>query len=570
MFKRLNSLAFVVLLLGPATGAWSLTVGPGQTVTITDAQSDTYLMVQTGGTLIIESGGSLTITTSGDNDCSINGGEMIVNGGAFLVTGAGRFNLGQGAGGTITMNDGTFTVEGDWKFCDSAGGQSRLYLDGGTVHADNIELRGERDGKIVISDGILRLDDTSGENQDPHDWVEDEYLEPAEGYDDIVIEDVGGYTEVSAVKYPPTAQFEASSSGALESVWFATLTVNLSKAQAETVMVDYAVTGGTADGNWVDYAIDPSPLTFYPYQMSKMINILITTDGFDEEDETIEVTLTGVSGGEVILGDTVQHTYTIIDLRPKVSFSSGSSSGGESVTPAYIEVGLSWPTDETVTVDYMVTGGTAEGNGVDYTLLGDGTLTFDPCETLEYISIAIVDDPCEEIPETIELTLSNPTGNARLGDGTEHTFTITEQLLLLRGAFYFRADSDPSARIGPHPDIMVRLGDSNDKLIFRRDKGYLPVWYTDDSGEEDLPVEIVRVNCENTINPFSRVSIIETNPARAIVHWRYAPDCSNIGVTGWVDEYFTVYPDGVCMRTVKDAAGTNFAQWQAATPDIYG
>jgi hypothetical protein len=119
---------------------------------------------------------------------------------------------------------------------------------------------------------------------------------------------------------------------------------------------------------------------------------------------------------------------------------------------------------------------------------------------------------------------------------------------------------------------MVRLGDGDDKLIFRRDKGYLPVWYTEGSPEEDFSVEITRSNCENTVNPYSRVSIIETNLARAIVHWRYARDCSNIGTTGtgWVDEYFTVYPDGVCMRTVKNAAGTTFAQWEAGTPDIYG
>ncbi|MHC4387167.1 MAG: hypothetical protein ACYSX1_01010 [Planctomycetota bacterium] len=139
----------------------------------------------------------------------------------------------------------------------------------------------------------------------------------------------------------------------------------------------------------------------------------------------------------------------------------------------------------------------------------------------------------------------------------------------LKGAFYFRADSDSSARVGPYPDVMVRLSDTDDKLIFRRNKGYLPVWYTESSGEEDLPVQITRTNCENTVNPYSRVAIIETNPARAIVHWRYARNCNSIGITAWVDEHFTVYPDGVCMRAVKDSASTTFAQWLAAAPDIY-
>jgi hypothetical protein len=139
----------------------------------------------------------------------------------------------------------------------------------------------------------------------------------------------------------------------------------------------------------------------------------------------------------------------------------------------------------------------------------------------------------------------------------------------LKGAFYFRADSDPGARVGPHPDVMVRLGDANDKLIFRRDRGYLPVWYTDLLGDEGLTERLSRSGCDNVVNEYSRVRIIETSGARAIVHWRYLRNCSSVVMTGWIDEYFTVYPDGLCMRTVKDAAGTTYSQWQSGTPDIY-
>ncbi|MHC4864341.1 MAG: hypothetical protein ACYTEX_09670 [Planctomycetota bacterium] len=139
----------------------------------------------------------------------------------------------------------------------------------------------------------------------------------------------------------------------------------------------------------------------------------------------------------------------------------------------------------------------------------------------------------------------------------------------LKGAFCFRADSDPTARVGPHPDVMVRLGDANDKLIFRRDRGYLPVWYTDLYGDQGLTERVSRSGCDNVVNEYSRVRIIETGCARAIVHWRYARNCSSIGPTAWVDEYFTVYPDGLCMRTVKNAAATTYAQWQSNTPDIY-
>ncbi|MHC4343295.1 MAG: Calx-beta domain-containing protein [Planctomycetota bacterium] len=159
--------------------------------------------------------------------------------------------------------------------------------------------------------------------------------------------------------------------------------------------------------------------------------------------------------------------------------------------------------------------------------------------------------------------------NATAFSGEASATTNAESAAKLRGAFHFRADSDPSARVGPHPDIMVRLGVGDDKLIFRRDQGYLPVWYTTSIGEQVLTVRVARSNCETTVNPFSRVRLVENNSARSIVHWRYTPNCDSAGMTGWVDEYFTVYPDGLCMRTVKNAAGTTFAQWDTGTPDIY-
>jgi hypothetical protein len=42
-------------------------------------------------------------------------------------------------------------------------------------------------------------------------------------------------------------------------------------------------------------------------------------------------------------------------------------------------------------VDYAVSGGTATGGGVDYTL-ASGTLTFNPGVTTQNISVAIVND----------------------------------------------------------------------------------------------------------------------------------------------------------------------------------
>jgi len=220
-------------------------------------------------------------------------------------------------------------------------------------------------------------------------------------------------------------EFAQATSGDTENIGTVDIDVTLSEAESETVTVNYAVTGGTADGGGIDYTIAASPLTFSPGQLSRPIQLTINDDA-PEEDETVEITLTGASGGAVSLGSVTVHTYTIIDPRPDVGFDTGTSIGDEDATPATVAVSLSHAWSETVTVGYSVTGGTATGGGVDYTL-ANGMLTFDPCEITENISIAIVDDPNSEGPETIEIRLSVPT-NAKLGL-SEHTFTINDDEL---------------------------------------------------------------------------------------------------------------------------------------------
>ena len=170
-------------------------------------------------------------------------------------------------------------------------------------------------------------------------------------------------------------------------------------------------------------------LVFAPGETLKNISIEIIDDGLEleEEDETVIVELSNPTGPNVELGGIAQHTYTILDPRPKVSFATATSSGSEGATVANVEVRLSPASSKTVTVDYAVTDGTATRD-VDY-ILGDGTLTFDPGEVSKNISINIIDDEIEEyLDETIELTLSNPT-NATVGLTPQHTFTILDNEL---------------------------------------------------------------------------------------------------------------------------------------------
>ncbi|HUT29502.1 MAG TPA: lamin tail domain-containing protein, partial [Sedimentisphaerales bacterium] len=110
----------------------------------------------------------------------------------------------------------------------------------------------------------------------------------------------------------------------------------------------------------------------------------------------------------------------------QVQFDLSASSGPETYTPVLLAVSVyNPPGDQTVTVNYSATGGTATGGGEDYTLAA-GMLTFDPGQTTpEYISITIENDGQPEPDETIQVTLAGPV-NAELGVNSQHVYTILD------------------------------------------------------------------------------------------------------------------------------------------------
>src|SRR5262249_25118524 len=102
---------------------------------------------------------------------------------------------------------------------------------------------------------------------------------------------------------------------------------------------------------------------------------------------------------------------------PTVSFRLATSQTAEATGHARLEVVLSRPSTQTVTVNYAVTGGTANGYtssgmepsaaaaialGLDYRLPA-GTLTFMPGETSKFIDLSIYDDSRFELNETVQV-----------------------------------------------------------------------------------------------------------------------------------------------------------------------
>ena len=142
------------------------------------------------------------------------------------------------------------------------------------------------------------------------------------------------------------------------------------------------------------------------------------------------------------------------------------------------------------------------------------------------------------------------------------------------GAYYtqlkYTPEWDEAWRVADHPDVVVRFDEGGHKFVFWRGTSYIPCWVTDT--DVWYTNEFVErrghhsPNTEGCVEPmsdkqcrYSHVRIIQSNDARVVVHWRYAP-CDvhyehpfidkNTGWFDWVDEYYVIYPDATGIREI--------------------
>ena len=133
-----------------------------------------------------------------------------------------------------------------------------------------------------------------------------------------------------------------------------------------------------------------------------------------------------------------------------------------------------------------------------------------------------------------------------------------------------------------HPDIVVKFDLIPTSVVFwrgTRSPGWVTEnnkWVSDQSTElTDWHWHNIKEGCQSCCEHMSdyqcrhsHVRIIENSEARVIVHWRYAsvdvlykhPNvCRNKDDWGvWTDEYITIYPDGVGVRTVDNHGALDY------------
>lgn len=136
--------------------------------------------------------------------------------------------------------------------------------------------------------------------------------------------------------------------------------------------------------------------------------------------------------------------------------------------------------------------------------------------------------------------------------------------------------------VGDYMDVVVQFDELPTKLMFWRGTRYSPCWVSengkwmaDQSREtgnnwflsqgkrEELPTGCIEHMSDAQCRS-SRVAIIENNDARVVVNWRYLQmdvkfrqmDLENkTGFGQWANEYYYVYPDGMCIRHVLPGLG---------------
>jgi hypothetical protein len=234
----------------------------------------------------------------------------------------------------------------------------------------------------------------------------------------------------------PSFQFSSASYGVAENAGNANISITRTNG-AGTATILFATSNGTATS--ADYTPVSETITFNNGELSKTVSVPITNDMIYEVSETINLTLSNASG-PFFLGAPSTAVLTINDDDPAIiSFRSASYSVAEGAGFKTITVERSGDTSQAVTVDYATSDQSDVADFVPCTSVGAGVassrcdfttavgrLRFGAGETSKTFNVLISDDNYVEGTETLNLTLSNPTGGAVFGVPQTAVLSITD------------------------------------------------------------------------------------------------------------------------------------------------
>jgi bacillolysin len=342
-------------------------------------------------------GQDATFTTSTTSCSTLSIGDASVTEGASgTVTASFQVTLSPASARTVTVSvvttNGTATAPGDY----SASGPTTLtFAPGETTKTFSVSVAG----------------DTTDED-------DESFNVSLSNPFDATIADGSGVGTIADDDSPPGMSInDVIASEENSGVRNFTFSVNLAAASAKTITAAYATQDGSATAG-SDYASTANSLTFNPGEVTRTLTVAVSGDIASEDDETFSVVLSNAvnavitksTGAGAILNDDFGSTT------PGLSIADSSGPEGHvGISLLSFTVSLTAPSSSSVSVDYVVSGGTAT-SASDFDA-ASGTVTLYPGVTSKRLAVAVRGDVDVEPNETLHVTLSNAV-NARVLSGT--------------------------------------------------------------------------------------------------------------------------------------------------------
>ena len=156
------------------------------------------------------------------------------------------------------------------------------------------------------------------------------------------------------------------------------------------------------------------------------------------------------------------------------------------------------------------------------------------------------------------------------------------------GAYYtkliYTPEWDKLWPVSEVTDVVVQFDDKEPRFIFWRGTSYIPcwatfkgAWFTNEffergGGAKSGTISMVEPMSDKLCR-YSNIRIIESNEARVVIHWRYAPTDLEYNLAfvdkdtrwgDWADEIYVIYPDAVSIRkaTLHTSALNEWIEYQ--------
>ena len=228
---------------------------------------------------------------------------------------------------------------------------------------------------------------------------------------------------------PGTLRFAGNSVTVNEDAGSVRLTVQRIGGDDGAASVTYSTSNGSAQAGQ-DFTGTTGTLNWADNDdTSKFFDIPILDDTVAENNQTFNATLSNATGAA--LGSPGNTTVTIrdndaVEENPgELAFSEASYQVSESDGSAEISVERTGGSDNAVSVQVSTADGSAVA-GEDYTSV-DSTLNWADGETVaKTFSVPVLGDLVQEANETVNLTLSSPTGGATLGAPSSSILTLED------------------------------------------------------------------------------------------------------------------------------------------------